>query len=126
MKSAETPLHKVRGLGASHSGTGHFWRERVSAAALVPLSLWLLYVMLGLAGTNEVTALQFLAHPWNALLMGAFVFISLYHMRLGLQVVIDDYIHSAGTKIFLVLLVLLVVLVTGGLSLFAIIRIASL
>ncbi|HEU0095008.1 MAG TPA: succinate dehydrogenase, hydrophobic membrane anchor protein [Rhizomicrobium sp.] len=126
MNSGQTPLHKVRGLGASHSGTGHFWRERVSAVALAPLSLWFAYVMLGLAGTSEVTALQFLAHPWNALLMGAFVAISLYHMRLGLQVVIDDYIHAAGMKIFLVLMVLLAVLVTGGLSLFAIIRIAAL
>jgi succinate dehydrogenase / fumarate reductase membrane anchor subunit len=126
MNSGQTPLHKVRGLGASHSGTGHFWRERVSAVALAPLSLWFAYVMLGLAGTSEVTALQFLAHPWNALLMGAFVAISLYHMRLGLQVVIDDYIHSAGLKIFLVLMILLAVLVIGGLSLFAIIRIAAL
>ena len=49
MKSLETPLHKVRGLGASHSGTGHFWRERVTAAALIPLSLWFLYAALGLA-----------------------------------------------------------------------------
>jgi succinate dehydrogenase / fumarate reductase membrane anchor subunit len=125
MRSAQTPLHKVRGLGASHSGTGHFWRERVSAVLLAPLSLWFGFAMLGLAGTNEVTALQFLAHPWNALLMGAFVAISLYHMRLGLQVVIDDYIHSAGMKIFLTIVVLLTVLIIGGLSLFAILRIAA-
>ena len=95
-------------------------------AGLAPLSLWFAYVMLGLAGTSEVTALQFLAHPWNALLMGAFVAISLYHMRLGLQVVIDDYVHSDGMKLFLVLMVLLAVLVIAGLSLFAIIRIAAL
>ena len=58
MKSAQTPLHKVEGMGSSHSGTGHFWRERITAVALIPLSLWFLYVMLGLAGTSEVTALQ--------------------------------------------------------------------
>lgn len=126
MRSAQTPLHKVEGMGAAHSGTGHFWRERVSAAALAVLSLWFLYAMLGLSGTSEVTALQFLAHPWNALLMAGFVTISLYHMRLGLQVVIDDYIHSAGTRLFLTLIILAAVLATGGLSLFAIIRIAAL
>jgi succinate dehydrogenase / fumarate reductase membrane anchor subunit len=126
MKSAETPLHKVRGLGASHSGTGHFWRERVTAAALAPLSLWFLYVMLGLAGTNEVTALQYLAHPWNALLMGAFVSFSLYHAALGLQVVVDDYIHTAGGKIFLTLGIRAGLLICWGVSAFAIIRIASL
>ena len=60
MSSAQTPLHKVQGMGSSHSGTGHFWHERVTSVALIPLSLWFLYVMLGLAGTGEVTALQFL------------------------------------------------------------------
>ena len=96
MSSLQTPLHKVQGLGASHSGTGHFWRQRVTAVALVPLALWFAYAMLGLAGTNEVAVLSFLAHPWNALLMAAFAATLLYHMALGLQVVIDDYVHTAG------------------------------
>ncbi len=126
MNTAKTPLHKVEGTGSSHSGTGHFWHERVTAVALIPLSLWFLYVMLGLSGTSEVTALQFLAHPWNALLMGAFVIFSLYHAYLGIQVVIDDYIHAPGMKITLLLLRLLAVLLIGGVSLFAIIRIAAL
>jgi succinate dehydrogenase / fumarate reductase, membrane anchor subunit len=126
MNTAKTPLHKVEGTGSSHSGTGHFWHERVTAVALIPLSLWFLYAMLGLAGTSEVAALQFLAHPWNALLMGAFIIFSLYHAYLGIQVVIDDYIHAPGMKIVLLLLRLLAVLLIGGVSLFAIIRIAAL
>ncbi|HEY4078154.1 MAG TPA: succinate dehydrogenase, hydrophobic membrane anchor protein [Rhizomicrobium sp.] len=126
MSTAQTPLHKVRGMGASHSGTGHFWRERVTAVALAPLSLWFLFVLLGLAGTSEVTALQFLAHPWNALLMGAFICFSLYHAALGLQVVIDDYIHTAGMKIFLLLLVRFSCLAVFAVSIFALIRIAAL
>jgi succinate dehydrogenase / fumarate reductase membrane anchor subunit len=113
-------------MGASHSGTGHFWRERVTAVALAPLSLWFLFVLLGLAGTSEVTALQFLAHPWNALLMGAFICFSLYHAALGLQVVIDDYIHTAGMKIFLLLLVRFSCLAVFAVSIFALIRIAAL
>jgi succinate dehydrogenase / fumarate reductase, membrane anchor subunit len=125
MKSAETPLHKVRGLGASHSGTGHFWRTGVTSIALIPLSLWFAFTMLGLVGANEVTMVQYLAEPWNALLMGAFAVISLYHMGLGLQVVIDDYVHSAGMKIFLLLLVRFVVIATSVTCLFALIRIAS-
>ncbi len=126
MKTAETPLHKVQGLGAAHSGTGHFWHERVTSVALIPLSLWFLYVMLGLAGTSEVTALQFLAHSWNAILMGAFVAFSLWHAYLGLQVVIDDYVHTAGAKIFLMLVVRFSVIAIGSTSLFAIVRIAAL
>ena len=126
MSTAQTPLHKVQGLGAAHSGTGHFWHERVTAVALIPLSLWFLYVMLGLAGTSEVTALQFLAHPWNAILMGAFVAFSLWHAYLGLQVVIDDYIHTAGMKIFLMLVIRFSVIAVGATSIFAIVRIAAL
>ncbi|MEP6567890.1 MAG: succinate dehydrogenase, hydrophobic membrane anchor protein [Mesorhizobium sp.] len=124
MNSAQTPLHKVQGMGSAHSGTGHFWHERVTSVALIPLSLWFLYAMIGLAGTNEVTALQFLAHPWNAMLMGGFVFFSLWHTRLGLQVVVDDYIHAAGTKIFFMLAIRFSVIAAGATCLFAIARIA--
>ena len=113
-------------MGASHSGTGHFWRQRVTAAALVPLGLWFLFAALGLAGATEVAAVGFLAHPWNAILMAAFVVTMLYHMALGLQVVIDDYIHAAGMKIFMLLLVRFAVIATGSTSLFALIRIAAL
>ena len=126
MNSAETPRHKVQGMGSSHSGTGHFWHERVTSVALIPLSLWFLYAMLGLAGTSEVTALQFLAHPWNALLMGGFICFSLYHAYLGLQVVVDDYIHTAGAKIFLMLVIRFSVIAVTATCLFAIVRIAAL
>ena len=126
MSSLQTPLHKVEGMGPSHSGTGHFWHERVTSVALIPLSLWFLYAMLGLAGTSEVTALQFLAHPVNAILMGAFVCFSLWHAYLGLQVVIDDYIHTPGSKIVLMLLIRFSVIATGATCLFAVVRIAAL
>jgi succinate dehydrogenase / fumarate reductase membrane anchor subunit len=125
MKSAQTPLHKVQGLGASHSGTGHFWRERVTSVALIPLSLWFAFSMLGLVGTNEVTMVQYLARPWNALLMAAFTVTGAYHMSLGLQVVIDDYVHTPGMKIFLLILVRAVTIAIIAVSLFALIRIAS-
>ena len=124
--SARSPLARVEGLGAAHSGTGHFWRQRVTAVALVPLGLWFAYVVLGLAGTTEVAAVSFLAHPWNALLMAAFVVTLLYHLTLGLQVVIDDYVHTPGAKIVLLLLVRFAVIATGSICLFALIRIASL
>jgi succinate dehydrogenase / fumarate reductase membrane anchor subunit len=124
MNSAQTPLHKVQGMGSAHSGTGHFWHERVTSVALIPLSLWFLYAMVGLAGTSEVTALQFLAHPWNAMLMGGFVCFSLWHAYLGLQVVVDDYIHTTGTKIFLLLAIRFAVIAAGATCLFAIARIA--
>lgn len=126
----ETPLHRVQGLGSSHSGVRHFWRQRMTAAALIPLSIWFAWSVLGLVGASEVQALTFLTLsplgiPLNAILMGIFVVILLYHMVLGLQVVIDDYVHSEGGKIFLMLLMRAFALAVGATSLFALLRIAG-
>ena len=125
MNSLQTPLHKVQGLGASHSGTGHFWRQRVTAAALVPLGLWFTYAILGLAGTNEVAILSFLSRPWNALLMAAFAATLLYHMALGLQDIVDDYVHSAGMKIFSLLALRFFWIATTVTCIFALLRVAA-
>jgi succinate dehydrogenase / fumarate reductase membrane anchor subunit len=124
MSTAQTPLHKVQGMGSSHSGTSHFWRERVTALALIPLSLWFIYVMLGMVGASVVTPAQFFQHPWNGALMAAFISFSLYHAALGLQVVIEDYVHTAGTKIFSLLAIRGALLACWILSIFAILRIA--
>jgi len=121
----QTPLHKVQGMGSAHSGTGHFWRQRVSAVLLVPLGIWFTFAVLGLAGVSEASVLAFLAAPWNTILMAAFVVTLLYHLNLGLQVIMDDYVHGHGAKVLLRLLVLGLVIAVGAFSLFAIIRIAS-
>jgi succinate dehydrogenase / fumarate reductase membrane anchor subunit len=124
MRSAQTPLHRVQGMGASHTGTGHFWRERVTALALAPLSLWFLWAMLGMVGTSVVTPAQFFQHTWKGALMAAFISFSLYHAALGLQVVIEDYVHTAGTKIFSLLAIRGALLACWIVSMFAILRIA--
>ena len=126
MSSLQTPLHKVQGLGASHSGTGHFWRERLTSVALIPLSLWFAYAMVGLIDTNEVTIVSFLAKPWNAILMGLFVVISFYHLGLGLQQILDDYVHAPGMKLFLRLMVTVVWIIASVIAVFALVRIAAL
>jgi len=128
--SLETPLHRVQGLGSAHSGVKHFWRQRVTAAALIPLSLWFVWAVLGLVGASEAQVLMFLTRPTfgvplNAIFMGAFILISLYHMVLGLQVVVDDYVHGEGGKIFLMLLIRALTLAVGAVSLFALLRIAG-
>lgn len=125
MSSLQTPLHKVQGLGPSHSGTGHFWRQRVTAVALVPLGLWFAYAILGLIGTNEVAVLSFLSKPWNALLMATFSTTLLYHMTLGLQDIVDDYVHRPGMKIFTLLLIRFVWIAATVTCIFALIRVAA-
>ncbi len=133
MSSLETPLHKVQGLGSAHSGVKHFWRQRVTAVALIPLAIWFAWAVLGLVGGSEAQVLGFLtqslnapfAIPLNAILMAAFIVILLYHMVLGLQVVIDDYVHREGWKIFLMLLMRAFALAVGASTLFALLRIAG-
>ncbi len=123
--SFETPLHKVEGLGSSHSGFTHFWRQRVTAAALIPLSIWFAVSVVGLVGAQEAATLAFLSQPVNGILMAAFVVITLYHMALGLQVVIDDYVHSAGLKLFSMLLMRTFALAVAAACLSALFRIAG-
>jgi succinate dehydrogenase / fumarate reductase membrane anchor subunit len=124
MTSLETPRHRVEGLGAAHSGSRHFWRQRVTAAALIPLAIWFGIAVLGLVGTNEASVLTFLTHPVNAILMASFVIILLYHMTLGLQDVIDDYIHGNGAKIFTLLVMRAATIAVGAASLLALAKIA--
>ena len=99
--SFETPQHRVEGLGSAHSGVGHFKHQRVTAIVLIPLTLWFAVSALGLIGATEVSVLIFLSNPLNAVLMGSFVLISLYHLALGVQEVIVDYVPHEGFKLFL-------------------------
>ena len=99
--SLETPLHKVEGLGSAHSGVVPFKHQRVTAIALIPLTVWFVVSVLGLVGAKEVSVLIFLSNPLNAVLLGTFILISLYHMALGIQEVITDYIRPEGAKLFL-------------------------
>ena len=123
--SLETPLHKVQGMGSAHSGVSHFWRQRVTAAALIPLSVWFGVSVLGLIGAHEAATLAFLSQPLNAILMAFFVVILLFHMALGLQVVIDDYVHSNGQKLVLMLLMRGFSIAVGATAIFALLRIAG-
>ena len=108
-KTLRTPLGQVRGLGASKEGVGHFIQQRASAILLVFLMPWLLFHLICIgtcnvsAATRFAAAQTFLATPWNAILTVIAIGAALFHMRLGVQVVIEDYIHKHGTKLVLLL-----------------------
>ena len=121
--SLETPLHRVQGLGSAHGGVTHFWRERVTAAALIPLSVWFVTSVLRLIGRSEAEVAGFFQRPWNAVFMGLFVLVTCIHMSLGLQVVIDDYVHRPGRKIALLLLNRAFAWLVAAMSLVALLRI---
>ncbi len=123
--SAQTPLARVEGLGAAHTGTGHFWRQRVGAAALVPLAVWFVCAAVALIGADRNTAVAFLAQPVNAIAMALFVIAALNHMALGVQVVIEDYVHEEGPKLALVVLDNFFAWIVGAACLFALVKIVA-
>ncbi len=94
----KTPLKRVRGWGASKTGTDHFWQQRATAVANVPLVLFLIWFLLSHLSATRAEIIQSLHHPVVAVLMIMALASVFWHMRLGLQVVIEDYLHSHLTK----------------------------
>ena len=122
--SIRTPFSRVQGLGAAHSGTEHFWRERASSVALIPLTAWFVYAAIHMIGLSYEDVFTFLHEPVNAIAMLLFVIASVIHMTLGLQVVIEDYVHTEGSKLLLFLANKAFGWIIGVASVFAILRIA--
>jgi len=122
--STRTPLGRVEGLGAAHRGTEHFISQRVTALALVPLSIWFVVSVLSLIGADRADVLAFFASPVNAVAMAVFIIAGLAHMALGLQVVIEDYVHGEAGKVTLLVLNKFAAWVVGAVSLFALLKIA--
>ena len=90
-----TPLKNVRGLGAAKTGTEHFVHQRLTATALVGLSIWFVVFVLSLLGSDYITAVDAVAKPWNAILLVGFLIAMFWHAQLGLQVVLEDYVHTS-------------------------------
>jgi succinate dehydrogenase / fumarate reductase membrane anchor subunit len=119
-----TPLARARGLGSAKHGVGHWISERVSAIALIPLTLWVAYGVLRLAAGDYNFAVAWIRDPLNAVLMVLTLVISFSHMHSGLRVVIEDYIHVTLTKSGLLLINLFVCALAGALAVFSILKVA--
>jgi succinate dehydrogenase / fumarate reductase membrane anchor subunit len=118
------PLRKARGLGSAQSGVGHWWTQRVTAVALVALGIWFVILVLGLLHADFAVARSTVAQPWNALLLVAFIIAAFWHAVLGLQVVIEDYVHTRWLEVALLLTIKFLAVLGGLASALAVLRIA--
>ncbi|MGI6244809.1 MAG: succinate dehydrogenase, hydrophobic membrane anchor protein [Pseudochelatococcus sp.] len=101
--SIRTPVKGVRGLGSAKSGTGHFWQQRLTAVALVPLALAFIAIIICASGRDYESARALVGHPLTAIILLLFILAATFHGRLGMQVVIEDYVHHEGLKVLAVI-----------------------
>ncbi len=122
--SLRTDLGRVRGLGSAKEGIAHWWAQRVTAVALVPLSLWFVASLASLAGADIAAVRSWVANPFVAVTLVLLIGVTFHHMQLGMQVVIEDYIHAEWVKITGIMLVKFtsVALAAGGI--FSVLKIA--
>lgn len=124
VRDRRTPLKIARGLGSSQSGVGHWWKQRLTAAALVLLGLWFVVTVLNLLHADYATARATVARPWNALLLIAFVLVMFWHALLGLQVVIEDYVHTRWKEVILMVAIRFLAVLGALAGALAVLRIA--
>lgn len=121
--SLKSPLGRVLGLGSAKDGTSHWWSQRLSAAGLVLLGLWFAGALAGMQGFDYASARALLGDPVNAVLMALLVATALYHSMLGVQVVIEDYVHQGAAKVGALVVVKFVHVLAGALGVFAVLRV---
>lgn len=122
--SLRTPLARARGLGSAKDGTSHWWMQRVTAVLLAPLSLWFLFCALPMIGAGYADARVWLAQPMHAFLILALVLAVIYHALLGVQVVVEDYVHTRWIEVTLLTAIRLIAFLAALATSLAVVRIA--
>ena len=124
-RSMRTPLARVRSLGSSHSGTSDFWRQRLTAVAMTVLIVPVIVVVLMLIGSNQAGAKQIFSSVPIAIIMLLFIIASTWHMRIGMQIVIEDYVHSEKIKLACVMANNFFCIAVALASIYAILKMSS-
>jgi succinate dehydrogenase / fumarate reductase membrane anchor subunit len=122
--SLESPLGKFLGHGSAKEGTEHWWSQRVTAVALVPLALWFVVALAGMDSFDHADVVAWLARPLNAVLMILLLITLLQHSMLGLQVVVEDYVHGHGLKVATLMLLKFLHVGLGVAAIYSIITIS--
>ena len=119
-----TPMRRVRGLGAAHSGTGDFWHQRVTSVAGIPLTIALFVIVIALLGRSHAAVVQILGSPIVAIIMLLFIINMIYHMWIGMQEIIIDYVHEDKLKLASLMANTFFAFAVGFASVFAILKLS--
>ena len=122
--SWRSPLGRVRGLGSAKEGVSHWWQQRLTSIALVPLGCWFIVSMLSLPALDHATLVAWMSGTWTTLLLLLFVLTSTRHSQLGVQVVIEDYVHHEGAKLAWILVVKFAAWALAAAAVIAVLRVA--
>jgi len=120
----QTPLARVRGLGAARSGTAHFWQLRLTSVASVPLTVAFVMIVVSLLGRNHAAVVQILGSPLVSIVMLLFILTNVYHMWLGMQIIVEDYAHSELAKLSLLMGNTFFCVVVATASLYALLKLS--
>lgn len=122
--SLQSPLGKARGLGSAKEGLHHWWMQRVTAVALIPLTIWFAYSVACIAGTEYNAVLEKISSPLNSILLVCFIIAAFYHAALGLQVVFEDYVSTKAVRIICIVSTNLLLFFLAIAGIFAVVRIS--
>lgn len=123
-RQMRSPLGRVRGLGAAKEGVGHWWAQRVTAVALVPLTLWFVVSLIALIGADHAAFIAWVRQPLNVIMLVLLLAAGFHHLQLGLQVVIEDYVHCEAARIASIIAVKFIVVLLGLCGIFSVLKIA--
>jgi succinate dehydrogenase / fumarate reductase membrane anchor subunit len=124
MSQLRSPLGRVLGLGSAKEGVEHWWMQRLTAIAMVPLAIWFVIAALGMIGADRAAMVAWMHSPMSPVFAILLIVAAIYHMALGLQVVIEDYIHSEGWKLGLIIVMRLWCIVLAARGIIAVLTLA--
>lgn len=122
--SLNTPISKVRGYGSARSGTHHWWMQKIAAVALVPLTIWFVASVVQMTHADYFTVKAWLSSPIPATMLMVYIVIGIFHLRLGLTEIVEDYIHGGGMKVFFQFAILFGCTIITVASIFSVLKIA--
>jgi len=122
--SLRSPLRRVLGLGSAQSGVHHWWLQRLTSVALVPLTIWFLVSLLALPSLGYETVIAWMSQSWTALLLVLFVLVATWHSQLGVRVVVEDYVHGAGVRTLTLVIVTFAHALIAVAGVFAVLKVA--